>query len=159
MGSEHHWYYTERRLEKCLDEYYTSIDKAFIKACPKKKPASKDSNNLWWNFQLQRHRKQINKLYRKRKNSTECWEEYKKEYKKEEKSYRKACNKAKRADWKYIIETQSSTESINRLRKILEMNKKCTLGVLDNGDGTVTEPGEKTIEFLLKAHFPAITNP
>ena len=36
---------TERKLEKCLDEYYSSINKALEKACPKKKPRIKDKNN------------------------------------------------------------------------------------------------------------------
>ena len=33
---------TKRKLEKCLDEYYSSINKALEKACPKKKPRIKD---------------------------------------------------------------------------------------------------------------------
>ena len=58
---------TERRLEKCLDEYYMSINKALEKACPKKEPRIKDKNNPWWSNYLQKYRKQINKLYRNRK--------------------------------------------------------------------------------------------
>ena len=32
---------TERKLEKCLDKYYSSINKALEKACPKKKTQNK----------------------------------------------------------------------------------------------------------------------
>ena len=84
---------TERTLEKCLDDYYASINKAPEKACPKKKPRIKDKNNPWWSQYLQKFRKQINKLYRNRKKSTEQWDEYKKE----EKKYRNLCNKAKKS--------------------------------------------------------------
>ena len=100
-----------------------------------------------------KYRKQINKLYRNRKKSTEQWDEYKKE----EKKFRSLCNKAKRADWKYMVETQNSNESINKLRKILEVNAKNTLGILNKEDGSVTEPGTDTLKFLLKTHFPAVT--
>ena len=144
---------TERKLEKCLDEFYSSINKALDKACPKKKPRVKDKNNPWWSLYLQKYRKQINKLYRNRKKSTEQWDAYKKE----EKKYRNLCSKAKRADWKYMVETQNSTESIKKLRKILEINAKNTLGILNKGDGTVTEPGTDTLKFLLSTHFPAVT--
>ena len=54
---------TERRLEKCLDDYYASINKALEKACPKKKPRVKDKNNPWWSQYLQKFRKQIKKNY------------------------------------------------------------------------------------------------
>ena len=56
-----------------------------------------------------------------------------------------------------MVETQNSTESINKLRKILEINAKNTLGILNKGDGTVTEPGTDTLKFLLNTHFPAVT--
>ena len=129
---------TERRLEKCLDNYYETVNKALEKACPKKKPKRKDKNNPWWNTNLHKFRKRLNKLYRNRKKSSDCWDEYKVE----ENKYRKLCAKAKQADWRYMIETQKTTESINRLRKILEVNAKCTLGILDKGNGTVTDPGD-----------------
>ena len=75
---------TERKIEKCLDKYYSSIDKALEIACPKKKPRLKDKNNPWWSLCLQKNRKQINKLYRNRKKSTEQWDEYKKREKVQE---------------------------------------------------------------------------
>jgi len=49
-------------------------------------------------------------------------------------------------------------ESINKLRKILEANKKHTLGVMKRDDGLHTEPGCDTLQYLLKAHFPSIKN-
>ena len=66
------------------------------------------------------------------------------------------CRKAKQADWRYMMETQNSTESINRLRKILEINIKHNLGILKKPDNTFTSPGKETLEYLLSAHFPSI---
>ena len=55
---------TERRLEKCLDSYYTTINKSLDKACPKKAPKTKDKNNPWWTKQLTEHRRIVNRLYK-----------------------------------------------------------------------------------------------
>ena len=145
---------TERRLEKCLDSYYTTINKSLDKACPKKAPKTKDKNNPWRTKQLTEHRRIVNRLYKRRLHNEECMQEYKQE----EKEYRKACLKAKQTDWKQGVEKQSSLESINKLRKILEFNNKQTLGILLKEDGSYTEPGQDTLDYLLKTHFPAITD-
>lgn len=58
---------TEQRLEKCLDQYYFSIDKALKKACPLGKSKERNINNPWWTHQLQQQRTELNKLYRARK--------------------------------------------------------------------------------------------
>ena len=86
-------------------------------------------------------------MYRKRKHSEDDY----KQYKIAEKAFRKACAKAKTDDWRYFTETQKSFDSINKPRKILESNTKHTLGVLSKPDGTVTEPGVQTLDYLLKA--------
>ena len=79
------------------------------------------------------------------------------EYRVREKSYRKLCRKAKTADWRYMVESQNSRDSINKLRKILEVNSRNALGVLNKPNGSVTEPGNDTLQYLLKAHFPSIS--
>lgn len=70
---------------------------------------------------------------------------------------KKDCLKAKKPDWRNFNTKQNSTESINILQKILERKKENTLGVLEKPDGTSTNPGQDTIEFLMKSHFPSIT--
>ena len=62
-------------------------------------------------------------------------------------------------DWKDFNAKHDSNDSINTLRKILEKSKKNnnSLGVLEKLDGTSTDPGIDTLEFLMKSHFPSIT--
>ena len=69
------------------------------------------------------------------------------------------CLNAKKQDWKDFNTKQNSTESINILRKILERKKSNRLGVLEKPDGTSTNPGRDTLEFLMQSHFPSITPP
>ena len=77
----------------------------------------------------------------------------------ENKRIQKDCPKAKKQDWKDFNTKQNSTESINLLRKVLERKKSNTLGVLDRADGSSTNPGRETLEFLMMSHFPSITPP
>ena len=44
---------------------------------------------------------------------------------------------------------------MNTLRKIFEGSCVATLGALEKPDGTFTEPGLPTLDFLMKAHFPS----
>ena len=144
---------TERRLEKCLDSFYTSVIKAIDKSTPKKQPKNRDKNNPWWNKEFTIQRRQLNSLYRARHRTEESWQTYKLA----EKDYRKACLKAKNNDWKTFLKDQDSIESINKLRKILEKNTSHTLGILTKEDGSTTDPGNDTLEYLMRAHFPSIT--
>ena len=50
---------------------------------------------------------------------------------------------------------------MNTLRNFFEGSCVATLGALEKPDGTLTEPGSPTLEFLMKAYFPSgceITN-
>ena len=133
-----------------LTGHFLNMYEALEKACPKKKKTTKDENNPWWYKQLQDHRIIINRLYRARNKS----ENAKKEYKMKKLTEKHATKPD--TDWKYIVETQSSTESIDKLRNFLEANSKHSLGVLEKDDGSFTEPGNNTLDHMLKSHFPAI---
>ena len=51
---------TERRLEKCLDSFYTSVNKALDKSTPKKQPRRRDKNNPWWTKEFTVQRRLLN---------------------------------------------------------------------------------------------------
>ena len=45
-----------------------------------------------------------------------------------------------------------------RLAKVVQHNEKNALHVLKKSDGTMTEPGQETIDTLLGHHFPSATD-
>ena len=148
---------TTSRLEKCLDQWYSQIQNAIDKHCPKRRNKPKDLNNPWWTDKLQNQRKEIKGL---KKQNTRWFTETRNHLLKEKiKAYKRDCLKAKEQDWKDFNTKQNSTESINILRKILERKKSNTLGVLEKPDGSSTNPGHDTLEFLMQSHFPSITPP
>jgi len=113
---------TEQRLEKCLDQYYFSIDKALKKACPLGKSKERNINNPWWTHQLQQQRTELNKLYRARKRGDSEWETFKEA----EKRYKIACRKAKKKTgwalskgskpWKALINSVKYLKPIKNTR-------------------------------------------
>ena len=148
---------TTHRLEKCLDQWYTQINNNLDKHCPKRKNKPKDLNNPWWTGKLQTQRKELKAV---KQQATKSETPQNRELLKEKtKAYKKDCLKAKRKDWETFNTEQDSTESINMLRKILEKRKQNTLGVLQKKDGTTTNPGADTLEYLMKSHFPSLTPP
>ena len=148
---------TSCRLEKCLEQWYTQVHNAIDKHCPKRKNKPKDKNNPWWTGKLQNQRKEIKQL--KKQNAIWQTEERQAHLREKVRTYKRDCLKAKKQDWKDFNTKQNSTESINILRKILEKNKRNALGVLEKPDGSSTNPGYETLEYLMQAHFPSITPP
>ena len=145
---------TTNRLKKCLDQWYSQIHNEIDKHCPKRKNKSKDLNNPWWTSKLQNQRKELKSL--KKANAIWTSNERQTELRVKIREYKNSCLKAKKQDWRDFNTKQNSTESINTLRKKLEKNKSNTLGVLENQDGSSTNPGYDTLEYLMQSHFPSI---
>ena len=145
---------TTHRLEECLKQWYQQILHIINQLCPLKKTRTKDLNNPWWTKELQELRKDLKPFYRaKLKNPTE---DNREEYRRRFNIFRKKCLNAKRRDWQQFVEKTDSLDAMNTLRKILEKTSRNSLGVLVKPDGTITEPGEDTLEYLLQAHFPSL---
>ena len=51
----------------------------------------------------------------------------------------------------------NSVEAANTFRKIIESTTRHKLGTLEKEDGSITNPGTDTLEFLLTQHFPSST--
>ena len=60
----------------------------------------------------------------------------------------------KEKDWNIFKFKPKDVKEMNTLRKIFEGSCFATLGALKKPDGTLTEPGLHTLNFLLKSHFP-----
>ena len=121
---------TTSRLEKCLDQWYSQINNAIDKHCPKRKNKPKDLNNPWWTSKLQNQRKEIKVI--KKQNTHWYTEERQNILREKKRAYKRDCLKAKKQDWKDFNTKQYSTESINTLRKILDRKKSNTQGCLKN---------------------------
>jgi ribonuclease HI len=143
---------TQSECDKMVEKLYEYINDGLQEAIPKSKPKMKDMNNPWWNDNLKSRRRQVNRLYQSMKKhktsvSTDRYNNAKKEYK-------KACNKARLSSWEDFKEKINSVEDANKFRKIIEKHINITLGSLQKENGSLTQPGEETLDLLKAVHFP-----
>ena len=146
---------TTSRLEHCLDQWYSDINHALNIACPEKSVRVKDVNNPWWTKELQQQQRKILRAHFRAKLKTPT-EENKNVYRRNFNQFRKDCNNAKQKNWRQFVENTNDKDGMNVLRKILEKNKRNTLGILQRQDGTLTNPGKETLEYLLQSHYPSL---
>ena len=138
--------------KKGLTNIYRHINSAMKKSIPKSKAAIVDKNNPWWTQTLKKQRNTVSKLYQKQiKLPTESNIS---KYRAEHRSYKAACEKARKDSWRKLQQGIDSIQDKNNLRKIIETGNKITLGTLTKEDGTITDPGEDTVKYLLSKHFP-----
>ena len=138
--------------EKEVTNIYRHINSAMKKSIPKSKAVIVDKNNPWWNPTLKKQRNTVSKLYQKQINSPTMVNIN--NYKSEHRSYKAACEKARKESWRKLQQGIDSIQDMNNFRKIIETGNKISLGTLTKEDGTITDPGEDTVKFLLSQHFP-----
>lgn len=137
--------------ETAITDLYRAINRAMKSCIPQTKQKTVDKNNPWWTHELKLERAKVSKLY-KAQNKTPTDTNVDK-YKKAHQQYKANCLKARKISWRNFQTGIDSIQSMNTYRKIIEGNKKAMLGTLTREDGSITNPGSETIEYLLKAHF------
>ena len=85
---------TGSRLEKCLTQWYTQINDALDKHCPKQRNKPQDLNNPWWTGKLPQMRKAL-KVAKKKHILNPSNPDYKGKLKK----YKKECLTAKTKEY------------------------------------------------------------
>ena len=78
-------------------------------------------------------------------------------YKQAKTEYTKLCRNSQEKDWNRFKHKTGNIQEMNTLRKKIEGSSVASLGALEKADGTLTEPGLPTLDFLLKSHFPSGT--
>ena len=146
---------TQKSIDLAVDDLYNTIDNALQVAVPKSKGKVIDVNNPWWSPSLHLKRKIVMKAYKKSlKNPSQTNLE---SYKSLKKEYSKQCQTAKSNSWNDYKENIDSIQGMNTFRKILENRCAVKLGTLEKPDGSTTDPGEDTLNFLLQTHCPTAT--
>ena len=110
-----------------------------------------DKNNPRWTNELKLERAKVSRLY-KAQNKTPTASNIDK-YKKAHLKYKANRLKARKTSWRNFQTGIDNIPSMNTNRKIIEGKKKATLGTHTKEGGSITNPGSKTIKYLLKTHF------
>ena len=142
--------------EEMVSSYYKSIRQATKKAVPRGKARVIDKNNPWWSPKYKEMRWRVNKLYKTQLEKPTLGNINK--YKEAHQEYKRTCEKARKEAWHDFQTTIDSNSEANVLRKIIEGSPQANLGALLKPDGTMTEPGEETIQQLVKCHVVGATD-
>ena len=134
-----------------LINLYKEINGAMKVAIPKAKPITIDKNNPWWSKFLKNKRNSVSKLYKAQiKDPTNSKIN---KYKEAHREYKSLCEKARKKSWRMLQDNINSIQDMNNFRKIIDSSNKITLGTLVKDDGSITDPGAETVDYLLQKHF------
>jgi len=126
------------------------INDAIDKFTPKPKP-HRHKSNQWWSKELNDMRKEHNRLrrlYQRNRNNTQI----KNEYKRQEHLYK---NKIKHEKWKNFQEYCSNcTSPYDFVKDIKRNNDNYSVPPLKKDDGSMTEYGHDTADYILNKLFP-----
>ena len=75
-------------------------------------------------------------------------------YKDTLKAYKSAGRKAKRDSWRTFGGQFEKMPELGRLTKVLKMEKRVQLDVIQKADGSFTRNPGETLEVMLATHFP-----
>ena len=141
----------QQYCEDMLQDLYSAIEKAMIKSIPKGKPKLIDKNNPWWTEEFHQKRKSLNKKYKRQR--TFPTPSNIRQYNQEHQKYKRDCERARLRSWRDLQSNIESVSEMNVFRKIIEGSTKVSLGALKRPDGTITNPGEETLDELIATHF------
>ena len=143
---------TPKKLDKMVDSLYSAIDTGLDLACPlvKAKPFKPVSH--WYTKDLRLLSNQVRKQFKKAKRCKNDHESEK--YRTILKDYKTKCLHARRHSWREFVSSTENIKHMSRLNKILRFESRRTVNIFDKGDGTYTNPGTDSLQFLAQTHFP-----
>ena len=132
---------TEKKLDRCLHQFYKKLNRVLDRTCPKKKRSTRVRANLWYNKNLKEMAKRIKKAYKLGKR---ILGEAHLHYKKLVKRYKKLCKKRRRSSWRKYKETRQSVPEMVQLTNIIQKKRKNKTNTFTMPDGSSSEPGRET---------------
>ena len=146
---------TTQVLEEKLGEFYAILDNARDEAIPQVMIKAGSNTNTWYTERCKRMRSRVAKLKRKyeRKKSERNWIEYHEKHS----EYKNFCSHSKDEAFKDYLETLPDFEELSKFHRGVIKKNNSELTCLLRNDGSRTEPGEDTLNEIIKTHFPRYT--
>ena len=142
-----------KKLDKMVHSLYKGINYALNKACPLRPSKAEDHNLKWWSSKLSSESKKLNKQHRIAKRCKTLTETVKLKIMKNK--FKKMCRKEKKTCWRKFTFNIKENDRMASLAKTLQNKERSKLYTLRKPDGSMTEPGQETLNLLFQTHFPA----
>ena len=144
---------TSRKLDGLLKRWYSVINAALDKACPKRKARLSPVEKDWYGRDQRFLKNRAKRKYLAQRRSN-CPRK-RKAYIKAKRAYSRSCRAGRRTSWRLFVEKTPNETNMAVLFKIAQKRDKRSINTLIKPDSTLTEPGTETITMLTDAHFPA----
>ena len=144
------WNETEYTPEEITEKLTTSVMDAYHSNC-KLVENKRIKKPTWWNKDLSILKREAMRLKQKYKRNPD--EENKELKKIALRNYTNAIKKAKRQQWKNFCQEMLNLSDTKRICKILKTSGQAKLGTIKSKDGIHSDTPEKTLQFMLDAHF------
>ena len=142
-----------RKVDKLLKRWYTVINGALDKACPRREAKLSPVELDWYGHEHKYLKNRAKRKYIAHRRSS-CPEK-RKAFIRAKNAYSRACNKGRRLSWRLFVEKTPDENNMATLFKIAQKRDKRSINTLLKPDNTLTEPGTETIQRLTDTHFPA----
>ena len=146
---------TPKKLDSMIRSLYKALNHALDISCPKRPVKPNPENLNWWNGKLNRQAKDLNRQYKKAKRVRSLTETVKLKIMRQK--FKKCCKKQKQTSWRKFICTLKENDKMASLAKTLQKKERHKLYTLRKEDGSMSEPGQETLDTLFRTHFPAST--
>ena len=144
-----------KKIDHLVSKLYQVLNKALNKSCPLRTPQLQEGAARWWNNELSKEALKLNKQFKKAKRVRSLTESIKLKVMKQK--YKRLCQRSKKNAWRKFTFHLKNTGRMAALAKTLQKRERHKLYTLRKSDGTMTEPGQETLNLLFQTHFPAST--
>ena len=144
-----------KKLDHMVDNLYRAIYNALDKACPLHEIKPTKPYSHWYDHDLKTQSKKLRKQYKRAKKAKNREESEKLLNLKTQ--YVLDSKKKRQTAWRKFATDADSIKSVARFNKILQFNSRHSINLFEKEDHTFTEPGDESLEFLAKTHFPTST--
>ena len=144
-----------KKLDKLVSSLYKILNNALQKACPLRPARTEDCNIKWWSDSLNKEKRKLDKQFRTAKRCKTLTETVKLKLMKQK--FKKLCKTKKKTSWRTFTYNLNENSRMASLAKTLQNKERSKLHTLKKPDGTMTEPGQETLDLLFRTHFPAST--
>ena len=146
-----------KKLDKMVSTLYRAINNALDKACPLHTISPIKAHSHWYTEEHRSLSAKLKKQYKKAKRAQNTEESDK--FRALQSKYADLCKDGRRKAWRHFLSEAASTQAVARLQKIIQFQSRPSLSIFRKPSGEFTEPGQDSIDCLVRKHFPSAVPP
>ena len=145
-----------KKIDKMVASLYKNLVKALDAVCPEKTRRNRKPRTGWFKRKHKKLARKVRKAYAGFVNVTSA--DAVTRYLDLAAKYKKLCKRDRKRAWCKFKESIQTEKEMADLAKFMQRQDRNDINSLEKADGSLTTPGEETLDLLIKTHFPAATD-